>query len=46
MTWRTGLLGGVRRAEVVAGLYDVIARVQAPSIDELGRLVVARIQGR
>jgi DNA-binding Lrp family transcriptional regulator len=39
-------IDGVRRAEVVAGLYDLIARAQAPSIDELGRLVVARIQGR
>jgi hypothetical protein len=28
----------------VAGPYDVIARVQAPGMDELGRLVVARIQ--
>ena len=24
--------------------YDVIARVQAPGLDQLGRLVVARIQ--
>ena len=35
---------GVQRAEDVAGPYDVIARVQAPGMDELGRLVVARIQ--
>jgi len=33
------------RAEDVAGPYDVIARVQAPGMEELGRLVVARIQG-
>ena len=39
-------IDGVQRAEVVAGPYDVIARVQAPGMDELGRLVVARIQGR
>ena len=26
------------------GPYDVIARVEAPSVDELGQLVIARIQ--
>jgi Lrp/AsnC ligand binding domain len=39
-----GGIDGVQRAEDVAGPYDVIARVQAPAMDELGRLVVARIQ--
>jgi DNA-binding Lrp family transcriptional regulator len=28
----------------VTGPYDVIARVEAPSVDELGQLVIARIQ--
>jgi DNA-binding Lrp family transcriptional regulator len=37
-------LSGVTLAEDVTGPYDVIARVEAPSIDELGHLVVARIQ--
>jgi DNA-binding Lrp family transcriptional regulator len=37
-------LDGVQLAEDLAGPYDVIARVQAPSLDELGRLVVFRIQ--
>jgi DNA-binding Lrp family transcriptional regulator len=37
-------LDGVQLAEDLAGPYDVIARVQAPSLDALGRLVVARIQ--
>jgi DNA-binding Lrp family transcriptional regulator len=37
-------LGGVQVAEDLAGPYDVIAKVQAPSLDELGRLVVSRIQ--
>ena len=37
-------LGGVQVAEDLAGPYDVIARVQAPSLDELGRLVVSHIQ--
>jgi DNA-binding Lrp family transcriptional regulator len=37
-------LDGVQLAEDLAGPYDVIARLQAPSLDELGRLVVAHIQ--
>jgi DNA-binding Lrp family transcriptional regulator len=37
-------LDGVQLAEDLAGPYDVIAKVQAPSLDELGRLVVSRIQ--
>ena len=37
-------LDGVQLAEDVVGSYDVIARVQAPGLDELGRLVVFRIQ--
>jgi DNA-binding Lrp family transcriptional regulator len=37
-------LDGVQLAEDLAGPYDVIARVQAPGLDELGRLVVFRIQ--
>ena len=37
-------LDGVQLAEDLAGPYDLIARVQAPGLDQLGRLVVARIQ--
>jgi DNA-binding Lrp family transcriptional regulator len=37
-------LDGVQLAEDLAGPYDVIAKVQAASLDELGRLVVSRIQ--
>jgi DNA-binding Lrp family transcriptional regulator len=37
-------LDGVRLAEDLAGPYDVIARVQAPGLDQFGRLVVSRIQ--
>jgi DNA-binding Lrp family transcriptional regulator len=37
-------LEGVLLAEDVAGPYDVIARVQAPGLDQLGRLVASRIQ--
>ncbi len=35
---------GVQWAETVTGPYDGIARAQAPGLDELGRLVVSRIQ--
>jgi DNA-binding Lrp family transcriptional regulator len=35
---------GVTSADVVSGPYDVIARAEADSIDELGRLVISRIQ--
>ncbi len=35
---------GVTLAEDVTGPYDVIARVEASGVDELGQLVIARIQ--
>ena len=35
---------GVTMAEDVTGPYDVIVRAEAPTVDELGKLVVARIQ--
>jgi DNA-binding Lrp family transcriptional regulator len=35
---------GVTSADVVSGPYDVIARAEADSIDELGRMVISRIQ--
>jgi DNA-binding Lrp family transcriptional regulator len=37
-------LAGVTLAEDVTGPYDVIARVEAAGVDELGELVIARIQ--
>ena len=37
-------LDGVQLAEDLAGPYDVIARVQAPGLDQLGKLVASRIQ--
>jgi DNA-binding Lrp family transcriptional regulator len=36
---------GVTEAEDVTGPYDVIVRAEAKNVDELGKLVVARIQG-
>jgi DNA-binding Lrp family transcriptional regulator len=35
---------GVQQAEDVTGPYDVIVRAEAGNIDELGKLVVARVQ--
>jgi DNA-binding Lrp family transcriptional regulator len=35
---------GVIQAEDVTGPYDVIVRAQSGTIDELGRLVVAKVQ--
>lgn len=35
---------GVTHAEDVTGPYDVIARVEADNVDELGKLVIAKIQ--
>jgi DNA-binding Lrp family transcriptional regulator len=37
-------IAGVVVADDVTGPYDVIARVEADSIDELGRLVVTHVQ--
>jgi DNA-binding Lrp family transcriptional regulator len=37
-------VSGVALAEEVTGPYDVIARVEAPNVDELGQLVISRIQ--
>ena len=39
-----GEIVGVAEAEDVTGPYDVIVRAEASSVDELGKLVVARIQ--
>lgn len=36
---------GVTEAEDVTGPYDVIVRAEADTVDELGQLVVAQIQG-
>lgn len=36
---------GVTSSEDVTGPYDVIVRAQAETVDELGQLVVAKVQG-
>jgi DNA-binding Lrp family transcriptional regulator len=35
---------GVQQAEDVTGPHDVIVRAEARNLDELGKLVVARVQ--
>ncbi|HEY7008128.1 MAG TPA: Lrp/AsnC ligand binding domain-containing protein [Jatrophihabitantaceae bacterium] len=37
-------LPGVTNAEDVTGPYDVIVRAEAETVDELGKLVVAKVQ--
>lgn len=39
-----GKIAGVVQAEDVTGPYDVIVRAQSDTVDELGRMVVAKIQ--
>ena len=38
-------IDGVASAEDVTGPYDVIVRAEARNVDELGKLVVAKVQG-
>jgi DNA-binding Lrp family transcriptional regulator len=35
---------GVTQAEDVTGPYDVIARAESENVDELGKMVVSRVQ--
>ena len=37
-------ISGVTTAEDVTGPYDVIVRAEAATVDELGKLVVAKVQ--
>ena len=37
-------ISGVTMAEDVTGPYDVIARIEAPTMDALGQIVIAKIQ--
>ena len=39
-----GDIDGVQSAEDVTGPYDVIVRAEADNVDDLGKLVVARVQ--
>jgi DNA-binding Lrp family transcriptional regulator len=37
-------IDGVVSAEDVTGPYDVIVRAEAPSMDDLGKMVVSKVQ--
>ena len=37
-------IAGVVNADDVTGPYDVIVRAEAESVDELGRMIVSRVQ--
>ena len=37
-------ISGVTQAEDVTGPYDVIVRAEARNVDELGKLVVSKVQ--
>ena len=37
-------ISGVTKAEDVTGPYDVIVRAEARNVDELGKMVVAKVQ--
>lgn len=39
-----GAIAGVTLAEDVTGPYDVIVRAESNTMDELGKLVVAKVQ--
>jgi DNA-binding Lrp family transcriptional regulator len=39
-----GAIPGIVSAEDVTGPYDVIARAEATTVDELGKMVVSRVQ--
>lgn len=39
-----GSIDGIVSAEDVTGPYDVIARASADTVDELGQMVVSRVQ--
>ena len=39
-----GQITGVTQADDVTGPYDVIVRTEAPTLDDLGRMVVSQIQ--
>jgi DNA-binding Lrp family transcriptional regulator len=36
---------GVKQAHVVTGLHDIVAYVESPSMGEMTKLIISRIQG-
>ena len=41
---KVGTIDGVVSSEDVTGPYDVIARAESDSVDDLGKMVVSRVQ--
>ena len=41
---RIGEIPGITAADDVTGPYDVIVKAEAPSVNELGRIVIAKVQ--
>lgn len=41
---RVGEISGVVLAEDVTGPYDVIVQAEAESVDDLGKMIVSRVQ--
>ena len=41
---RLRAIAGVVRADDVTGPYDIIAQAEAETVDDLGRVVVSRVQ--
>ena len=39
-----GAIDGVVSSEDVTGPYDVISRSEAPTVDDLGKMVVSKVQ--
>ena len=39
-----GKINGVTQAEDVTGPYDVVAKAEADTMDELGRMVLSKVQ--
>lgn len=37
-------IAGITSAEGVTGSYDVVARAQADTVDDLGKMVLSRVQ--
>ena len=36
---------GVKQAHVVTGLHDIVAYVEAPSLNDLTRMIIEKVQG-
>ena len=46
MTWPVSIadLAGVVRVDAVTGPYDVVVLTEAHTVDELGKLIVSKVQ--